>query len=352
MDSRERILSVLRGEQTDRVPFDIWYTDEVRDQLLAYCKVSDEQELWRFLNIDKIVMLDAPYSTMASWELDASGRAIMKKEWGNVVAPVKNSSGGTYEETIGYPLVHAQSVQEVNDHRWPEMSRFQFDELRGKCLKYQRWIRMLTFISLFEIYCKLRPMDMALMDLYSEQDLAKGIISRIHRVQRRYMEEACRVCDGLIDIVYLSDDMGMQDRQLISVEVWEDMFAGPYKDLIDLAHEQGAYVFYHSDGAAFPIIQRMVDLGVDIINPIQHTCPGMEREHLIAAFGEQVVFHGAVENQHILPFGTPKQVVDEARADIQVLGSRGRYICAPCHNLQPGTPLENILELYRMDRSW
>jgi len=96
----------------------------------------------------------------------------------------------------------------------------------------------------------------------------------------------------------------------------------------------------------------MVKLGVDVINPIQHACPGMECEHLIEAFESRVAFHGAVENQHVLPFGTPEEVVSEVHSDIKTLGAHGRYICASCHNLQPGTPLENILALYNCDRSW
>ncbi len=78
----------------------------------------------------------------------------------------------------------------------------------------------------------------------------------------------------------------------------------------------------------------------------------METGHLIEAFGEKVVFHGAVENQHILPFGTPDEVKREVRQDIATLGTHGKYICAPCHNLQPGTPIENILALFNTDRTW
>ncbi len=78
----------------------------------------------------------------------------------------------------------------------------------------------------------------------------------------------------------------------------------------------------------------------------------MEREHLIEAFGSKVVFHGAVENQQILPFGTPEDVHKEVATNIKTLGKHGRYICAPCHNLQPATPIENILALYNSERSW
>ncbi|MDD3823995.1 MAG: uroporphyrinogen decarboxylase family protein, partial [Sphaerochaetaceae bacterium] len=211
---------------------------------------------------------------------------------------------------------------------------------------------MLTFISLFEIYCKLRPMDQSLIDLYVEPELSDAIIERILSVHKEYIERAFAVCGDALDLVYLSDDMGMQDRQLIGTDVWEARFAKPYQELIDLVHAHDAKVFYHTDGAAFPIIERMVGMGADVINPIQHSCPGMDREHLASSLQGRVVFHGAVDTQQVLPFGTATEVTAEVRRNIETLGGAGGYICAPCHNLQPGVPLENILALYAADRSW
>lgn len=352
MDSRERILALLAGKMSDQVPFDIWYTPEVRDQLLDYYKIDEEQELWRLLKIDKIAWVSAPYIDLREPMIDEGGDQLGLNEWGSGVRTVEHSSDGSYEEVVSYPLKDATTIEEIEAHGWPNPDRFDYQALLESCHAYPNWPRMLIFISLFEIYCKLRPMDISLMDLYVEQDLADAIIDKIFKIQKRYIEKSFEVCGDALDIVYLSDDMGMQDRQLISVEVWEERFREPYRELIELVHSKGAYVFYHSDGAAFPIIEQMVDLGVDIINPIQHACPGMEREHLIEAFGSRVVFHGAVENQQVLPFGTPEEVRQEVETNIKTLGKYGRYICAPCHNLQPGTPLENILALYNSERSW
>ncbi|MCF7944526.1 MAG: hypothetical protein K9L75_03190 [Spirochaetia bacterium] len=376
MSHRERILSVIRGEQTDRVPFDIWYTPEVRDQLIELCGVSSEPEMWGSLDIDKIVMLETPYADMDSGNGSGSGqneeaekgekaekaeeaeeaekaeKGERTLEWGHRVRDVANDAGAVYEETVYYPMKDISTVEEVHAYPWPDASQYRYDVLQERCEYYAPWTRMLTFISIFEIYCKLRPMDQALMDLYIEQDLARAVISHILEIQKEYIKRAFAACGDAIDIVYLSDDMGMQDRQMISTEKWEEMFAGPYKELIDLVHSLGAYVFYHTDGAAFPVIQRMVEQGVDIINPIQHTCPGMDREHLIESLEDSVVFHGAVENQQVLPFGTAEDVRKEVAEDIRVLGRCGKYICGPCHNLQPGTPTENILALYHSDRNW
>ena len=352
MNCRERILSVLAGKKGDQVPFDIWYTPEIKRQLMDHFRVSDEQQLWRILKIDKIVMLDAPYKDVPDATHDSEGRALSYNEWGSRIRNISHSSDGSYEEVVFFPLAEAETIEAIEEHPWPDSNRFDYQHLLESCKRHDEWVRMLSFVSLFEIYCKLRPMDLSLMDLYAEPELADYLIDKIFTIQKRYIEKAFEVCGDTIDVVYLSDDMGMQDRQLISVEVWQDRFGEPYRQLIDLIHSKGAYVFYHSDGAAFPIIEQMVALGVDVINPIQHACPGMECEHLLEAFGSRVAFHGAVENQQVLPFGTPEEVAGEVRSNIKTLGTHGRYICAPCHNLQPGTPIENILALYTSDRSW
>jgi len=350
MTPRERISAVLKGETPDRTPCDIWYTPEILDMLSRELRVSSEEELWEKLEIDKIVMLEAPYLHEHEEKAD-DGSVLTHRTWGNVERAVENSSGGSYMETVRYPLADAESVQALKTFSWPDPDAFDYQELKQQCRKNSRWTRMLTFISIFEIYCKLRPMDESLMDLYINQDLAHAIIKQIEEIQHSYIDRAFEACGSEIDIVYLSDDMGMQDRALLPIEKWNEMFREPYRRLINHIHEKGAYAFYHTDGAAFPVIEAMVSMGIDIINPIQHKCPGMEQEHLIEAFADRVAFHGAVENQEILPFGTPQQVQQEVRDNISTLGRHSRYICAPCHNLQPGTPLDNILALYRTDRA-
>jgi len=87
-------------------------------------------------------------------------------------------------------------------------------------------------------------------------------------------------------------------------------------------------------------------MGIDILNPIQYVCPGMERERLKQLYGKRVVFHGAIENQRVLPFGTPDDVRRETEECMRILGAGGGYIVASCHNLQPNTPVENILAMY------
>jgi uroporphyrinogen decarboxylase len=105
-------------------------------------------------------------------------------------------------------------------------------------------------------------------------------------------------------------------------------------------------VFYHTDGAVRSVIPDLLDItGIELLNPIQWRCPGMEREGLVRDFGDRLIFHGAMDNQQTLPFGTPGDVRKEVLENIEIF--RGaRWVCAPCHNLQPVTPTENIVAMY------
>lgn len=116
--------------------------------------------------------------------------------------------------------------------------------------------------------------------------------------------------------------------------------------MMRLAHENGVYVFFHSDGAIRDIIPDMIEIGIDILNPIQWRSKGMEREKLKQEFGERVVFHGGVDNQQTLPFGSVEDVNKEVDDNFSMLGSEGGYILAPCHNIQPITPVTNIIAMY------
>ena len=117
------------------------------------------------------------------------------------------------------------------------------------------------------------------------------------------------------------------------------------KNWCDLIHSYGKKVLYHTDGAVLPLIPGLIECGIDILNPIQHVCPGMDRANLKQQYGKDLIFHGGVENQRILPMGTVGEVIDETRKCLETLGKDGGYICCSCHNAQAGTPVENILAM-------
>jgi uroporphyrinogen decarboxylase len=148
----------------------------------------------------------------------------------------------------------------------------------------------------------------------------------------------------------VAEDLGGQTDLMISVRHIREFLLPGMKRMIDLAHQAGAFVFHHDDGNCRRILPDLIDLGIDLLNPIQWRCPGMEREELKRDFGSRIIFHGGVDNQQTLPFGTVEDVRREVADNLAILGRGGGYILAPCHNIQSLTPVENVVALYETGR--
>lgn len=145
----------------------------------------------------------------------------------------------------------------------------------------------------------------------------------------------------------LTDDLGSQTCPLISLSIYKEFLMPHHKAMIGLCKEYGIKVFHHDDGSMRQFIPYLFEMGIDILNPIQHNCPEMDMNELKEQFGTKICFHGAVDNQSVLPFGTTEEVRQEVRRCIDALASdKTGYILAPCHNIQSCTPIENIIAMY------
>jgi uroporphyrinogen decarboxylase len=132
--------------------------------------------------------------------------------------------------------------------------------------------------------------------------------------------------------------------------MWRKFLKPRMSMLIALAHSYGVRAFHHDDGSIRKLLPELLEAGIDLLNPIQWRCRGMERESLAAEFGPSVIFHGGIDNQHTLPFGAPDDVRAEVHDNLRIFADC-RYIVAPCHNIQPNTPTENILAMYEEARA-
>ncbi len=341
MTSYERINKAMARERCDRLACDMWATKETVSALIRGIGATDERDMYERMGVDKIVWVNAPYAAGPApsegfARRDAWGVEYREQAYGN----------GSYMEAALAPLSSLGTVAEYERFTWPDPARFDYAALARKAEAEPDRPLMLDFISIFEIYTAMRSFENALADLYVEKELASWALERITAIQLEYIGRSLDAAGDRIDLVYFSDDMGMQDRQLFSTEVYDELIGPRAERIIDLVHSRGKKVFYHTDGSAPEIVDRLVSMGIDILNPIQHVCPGMERERLKALYGKKVVFHGAVENQKVLPFGTPEDVRKETNDCMRILGKDGGYIVASCHNLQSNTPVENVRAMY------
>jgi uroporphyrinogen decarboxylase len=189
-------------------------------------------------------------------------------------------------------------------------------------------------------------MEQAFEDLILNQAVLEAALERIHWIHEAIIRHTLDEAADLIDFIYVAEDLGNQQSLLMSPQSFRRFLKPRLARMIELVHSYGVKVFHHDDGAIRPLLPDLIEIGIDVLNPIQWRCRGMDREALARDFGASLVFHGAVDNQRTLPFGTPEEVRREVEDNIRIFRNCKGYIVAPCHNIQANTPTENILAMY------
>jgi len=344
MNSRERILGILNREPVDRMPVDIWHTNEMLGVLQEYYNESSPLRLYKKMGVDKMVWVNIPYK----------GKLPPKKEedeevshWGVRLKPVQ-AGEEIYLENAESPLSDYNSPSRIRDYPWwPHPDDFDYEGALEKARVASRdFVTLGPWISLFEIYCGLRGLQQALLDISCYPENVQTALDIIEEIQTTMLKRFLSIAGDYIDCIFISDDMGGQNNLLISPGAWDVFIKPRLHRWCGLIHDFGKKVFYHSDGSIEPLIPRLCNAGIDILNPIQHRCKGMELNLLKKRYGEQIIFHGGIDTQRLLPFGTPDDVRLEVEACLQILGRGNQgYICCSCHNIQNGTPMKNILAM-------
>ncbi len=339
MNSKERVLAVISHNKVDRIPSDYWATSEVTTELMKYFSMNSAMKLWDKLHIDKIVGVSAEYI----------GPSVEQGTdyWGVKYKPQEYDKGA-YQEMVFQPLANLNTVEEIETYyTFPKADWFDFSDVADKCKKFSNNAIMAGYTAPFYMYNNVRGLEQSLIDLSINKKLAHYIINRICRFLYKYHERLFEAGKGLIDITEVTDDFGTQENLMISTEMFDEFFEPHYERFIRLAKDSKIKVFHHDDGAIKPLIPKMVELGIDVLNPIQWRLPGMDPAELKKDFGKVLCFHGGVDNQKTLPFGNAKDVEKEVIYLLETLASDGTgYILAPCHNIQPITPVENIMTMY------
>jgi len=344
MTPRERWLATLEGSKPDRWPTDYWATPEVTERLLKHLGCSSEREMCRLLGIDKPLPVSPAYIGP-----DLSDRNI----WGvrHIKQPYADGAG-VYEEVVEHPLAGAETVRDIEQYPWPQPDWYDYSTIAQQLAKAEDWPVRAGHYEPFLIYCELRGLEQAFLDLLERPELVDAAIEKMFSFHYEFNARVFEAGKGRIDITYVAEDFGSQTSLLMSPQIIEEIFMPRIRKMIALAHEFGVKVLFHSDGAIRPIIGTLIEAGIDVLNPIQWRCSGMDRRELAAEFGDRIAFHGAVDNQQTIPFGTPEDVRNEVRENIEIFGRTRGYIIAPCHNIQPITPTENILALYEAAREY
>ncbi|HNT35879.1 MAG TPA: uroporphyrinogen decarboxylase family protein [bacterium] len=344
MTSKERVLAYLERRIPDRVPTSYRATSEVTHKLLAHFGTDDFQVVRRALGIDGFFDVSPVY---VGPDLHRFGDGTWEDFWGTRYKNIQYATG-CYAEKCFFPLQGARTAEQLDRYRWPSLDWWDFSCVSEQAQRAQDQVVRGGVYSLFEQFNALKPLDECLTDILVEPEFVLDVFVRLHGFWMQYLERLFQAAEGAIKMLFISDDVGMQDRMMMRPDVWRGFFPPFYRELTAMAHRYGVSVAYHSDGSIDPIIPDLIEAGADILEPVQHVCPGIDREHLKAAYGDRLLFMGAVENQRVLPFGTVEEVREETRECLRLLAKGGGYMLSSCHNLQPVTPVENIIAMYQV----
>jgi len=366
--SKERVLDAIDHREPDQVPCDYWGTPEVDRNLMDHFKVGSTEEVRRCLGVD----LSYIYASGIIYE-DPKGlygptpryvgpkRAVFEDRsfedlWGVARKLVKVGSGNAYREVVKNSLRDVTTVEEVETYdKWPRAGDFDYSGLREECEKRKDSavvVGGMPGCATFFIQCwYLRGLDQILMDLLLSPQLARAMIGKITEFQIDYHERLLKEIGDLTDILMIADDYGTQSGLMMSQKHFREFFKKPTQALIELGKKYGLKIMLHCDGNIRKLIPEFIDMGIDILNPIQNVGPDMDPKVLKREFGKDLCFHGGIDTQQDLPHLSPEEVTEDIRKKVEMLGKGGGYILSPTHMIQLDVPLENILKMYPVPRN-
>jgi len=336
------MLAALEHQTPDRVPTDIWAVGEAWEKLRRH--FGEGVDVKAALHIDGFAWAGPKYVGPAIPPATPDEQVDL---WGIRRKPMPYADG-VYWEVSHHPLAAAETIDDLEAYDWPQADWFDCSGMAEQC-RAGRLTHLVQwgYMAPFTYHLYLRGLENALTDPLERPDFTHHLLDRLCRFFHEHHRQAFEACDGLLDVAQVTDDYGMQTGPIMSLKTFREFYRPHLKRFCDLCHDFGVKVFHHDDGAIRDFLPDLVELGIDILNPIQWRCPGMDMPGLKRDFGRRLVFHGAIDNQQTLPFGTPEDVRAEVRRAIDELAAdRTGYILAPCHNIQANTPVENILAMY------
>ena len=337
MTPRERLQAVLSRRQPDRVPLHYRATPEATENLLRHLGCSYEQMLQR-LHIDQPVTVEPRYvGPVLPEHTDAYRVRYQDIDYGT----------GVYREAVGHPLAQFRSVEEIErSYTWPRPDWWDYAGIRDQANGNDHLPIRGGGSEPFLVYCYLRGQEQAFVDLALHPEIVHYCLGKLFDLAYESTRRIYEQIPGKVMLTTVAEDMGSQEGLIFSPAHVREFLLPGMKRMIDLAHEAGAFVLHHNDGSCRRMLPDLIALGIDMLDPVQWRCKGMEREALKRDFGDSIVFHGAMDNQYTLPFGKVEEVRQEVLDNLHILGQGGGYVLAPCHAMQSLTPPPNVVAMY------
>ncbi len=372
MTSRERVLAAINHEKPDRVPIVIGVSNATGIKMKPY------------QGIKAIAGIQAPDNYMYDWpelgtaEIDEATMQRLHSDVRGVrdAHPLETlrrnqerephspfiGSWGSGQLEVGpdewfpgvHPLSEATAIEEIEAYPgWPDMSdptRIAHVKQTARRLAEQNEYAIMAtpwLLFPFERAFAMQGMDVFLLNLALHPEFASALLHKISEVCKSLMGPFLEELGDKVDIIKIGDDLGTQESLMISPDMYREILKPLHADYIGFIKERtSAKVFFHTDGDVFPLIDDFIEIGVDILNPIQTSAGKMsDLEGLKHRYGKNIVLCGGIDTHRILNHGTPQAVRDEVRRVMHILGQGGGYLLASVHTIMNDVPAENVLAM-------
>jgi uroporphyrinogen decarboxylase len=246
---------------------------------------------------------------------------------------------GIYTEIVGHPLAEDDAIDSYVPPDPHRAELYSHSETTIRDHKDEYWIVGVTVCTIFETAWALRGLETLLTDLLVNPDIADAILDIPYKY---HLAAAKRLVAMGVDMVWTGDDVGTQRGMLLSPDIWRRLLKPRMAYFIRTLKKINpeVKVAYHSDGDIRQIIPDLIEIGLDVLNPVQPAC--MDPAELKKEYGDHLCFWGSIDEQHTLPFGSPQDVRNEVIQRLETIGKNGGLIIGPTHNVQLDTPLENF----------
>ncbi len=347
MTSKERVLCAIHHQQPDRVPVDFRFCKEKLEELKSHLQMT-EAEVFEYIGQDVVTI--RPAFRKAVTDIKYADPTIRIDDRGYYYdiygVPFREitAMGQTYLELANeYVLGDAADIEALDAHHWPSPNDWDYSGIHGQILRHATEAVWARSRGVFQTAQFMRGFDNFLIDLMADEDFAKALMDRIYAFVREDAKRTLEAGQRQYTFIEYNDDVATQRGMMISPELWRKMLRPYMEDFCSLAHSHGAFVRYHSCGSIVEIIEDLIDIGVDILNPVQPLAEGMDPLLLKDRFGDRICFHGGLDTQRLLPEGSPEETRQQVRRLIDIAGKGGGYILAGSHTLQIDARTENIL---------
>lgn len=337
MTAKSRVHAALKGEEIDRIPVWMWYHPAIYQkfaEIVGWDVDTTDQQLGNDIKSVHVSINREMFRPLIEGE-------IFQDEWG-----VSWKREGWYNQVINNPL-RDDSISTIRSYHFPAIiAQQRFAPLAELCDRYADSYFIGVDISgtIFEPCYHIRGMEQLLIDMLENQSAVEMFFDNAMHFSLALCYEALKYP---IDWIWLGDDIGGQQAMMLRPELWRDLLrprmAAIISEIKRLKPEM--IVAYHSCGAISPIIEDLIAIGVDVLNPIQPLCPEMDPIKLAKKYGNSIAFMGGLDTQQLLIHATSAEVSWEVNRLTTQMTEHSRYILAASHTIQPDTPIANILAI-------